>query len=150
MSIKIYPDIESALEDIENVKKTVVPCLEMVSDDTFEVPMYLPLKSKIFDDPIVLGTMKIKFSLNNIRPMISIGDWVLHYYFDVDIVEHNLNSNEYIDLFFKISDLKNGKFNKEMIRYSHFIRAMEYELFFFEKLCNVEGNLLINEVRWSV
>ena len=45
-----YNSKEEAIADIERAKKEDFPCLEMLTNDIFEFPLYLPITSYITDD----------------------------------------------------------------------------------------------------
>lgn len=152
---KVYKDKEEAIADIPRVKKEDLPCLEMVTNEIFDFPLYLPTSSYITDTPPILGTIKVNFKLSEIKPMISVGEWVLYYFYDVEIIEavfknvNTTNKDTIEELFFTFSGIKDKKIEVSNVRYSHFYRVMEDELKFFQKICDINGSLTIGEIIWN-
>jgi hypothetical protein len=152
---KFYKDKEDAIADIPRIKKENLPCLEMVTNDVFDFPLYLPTSSYVTDNPPILGKIKAKFNLANIKPMISVGEWVLYYSYDVEIIQANFKNSEVADedtireLFFRFAGIKDKKFISDNIRYSHFYRVIEDELKFFQRICDINGTLTIGRIIWN-
>lgn len=150
-----YNSKEEAIADIERAKKEDFPCLEMLTNDIFEFPLYLPITSYITDDPPKLGTIKAKFTLGEVKPMISVGEWVLYYFYDVEIIDVKFNNSEIADkdviedLFFSLGNIKDKKIVTGNVMYSHFYRVMDNELRFFQRICDIKGNLTIGQIIWN-
>ena len=87
--------------------------------------------------------------------MISVGEWVLYYFYDVEIIEavfknvNATNKDTIEELFFTFSGIKDKKIEVSNVRYSHFYRVMEDELKFFQKICDINGSLAIGEIIWN-
>jgi hypothetical protein len=152
---KVYKDNEEAIADIPRIKKEVLPCLEMVTNEIFDFPLYLPTSSYITDTPPVLGTIKVNFKLSEIKPMISVGEWVLYYFYDAEIIEvvfkntGTTNKDTIEELFFTFAGVKDKKIEVGNVRFSHFYRVMEDELKFFQRICDINGALTIGRIIWN-
>jgi hypothetical protein len=152
---KVYKDNEEAIADIPRIKKEDLPCLEMVTNEIFDFPLYLPTSSYITDTPPILGTIKAEFKLSEIKPMISVGDWVLYYFYDVEITEVVFKNSNGVDndiieeLFFNFAKVKDKKIEVGNVRFSHFYRVMENELNFFQRICDINGALTIGRIIWN-
>lgn len=153
MNLKIYKDKEEALNDIPRLEKDVLPCLEMVIDDVFTLPLYYPV-GFISDGQDPLGKINVKFSFSNMRPMISVGDWVMYYYINAEILDfkfiddYKSNQKDIIKLFkmaIPVNDDKTLKYSN----YTPFVRPFREEIEFFAKICDTNGDLVLDKIIWD-
>lgn len=154
MNLKVYEDKEDALNDIPRLELEVLPCLEMVMDDVFTLDLYYPLGFKS-DNPDPIGKINVKFSFSSMRPMISVGDWVMSYFIDAEIIDFKLNNmfksnkNDIIKLFSMALNVE----NKKLISYSPytpFARSFYDEIQFFKRMCSINGQLNLNDIIWDI
>lgn len=154
MGRKIYDDKEQAFNDIPRLKREVVPCLEMLMDDVFTLPLYFPF-GYYEDTQQPFGEIKVKFSLSEIRPMISVGDWVMYYYFNAEIIdykfidEYKSKKDDIIKLFKMSAPVRDDK-SLSITHYSPFTKPFNDELHFFTRICNTGGSLYIDKIIWDI
>ena len=154
MDLKIYDDKEQAINDISRIKRDVVPCLEMLMDDVFKLPLYFPL-GYYEDKQQPFGEIKVKFSLSEIRPKISVGDWVMYYFFNAEIIDYKLideyesKKDDIIKVFKMSAPVRDDK-SLNVKQYSPFTRPFNDELHFFGRICNTGGSLYIDKIIWDI
>ena len=152
-----YKDKEETLEAISKKLEESKPCLDMFLGDVYEVPMYIRIGTPYeHEQPPQLGTMKVKYKLEEARPMISVGDWVIYYYFSAEILSFelnkkvkNVNLDTFKEMFFLLAGIKDNKINVSNIRFTKFFRAITYEVELFTKICNIDVYTTVNELTWN-
>ena len=152
--MKVYDEISDALNDIPRIEREVLPCLEMLMDDVFTLPLYFPLG--YFDYSLnPFGEIKVKFSFSKLKPMISVGEWNMYYYFNAEVIDYELigeygsKKDEILNLFKMTAPLRDDK-SLIIKHHSPFIRPFYNELYFFGKICNTEGSLYIDKIIWDI
>lgn len=155
MSIKVYDEISDALNDIPRIEREALPCLEMLMDDVFTLPLYFP--TGYYDDNHTpFGKIKVKFSFSKMKPMISVGEWNMYYYFNAEIIDYKLidvipesKKDAILKLFKMTAPVRDDK-SLNIEHHSPFIRPFYNELDFFGKICNTEGSLYIDKIIWDI
>jgi|694.fasta_scaffold55144_7 hypothetical protein len=153
----IYQSKEEALENISKKIEMSEPCLDMFLNDVYDVPMYFPMGTPYeYDKPTPFGTMKVKYKLNNAKPMISVGDWVIYFMFGAEIIDFelderikNIEKEKIKDMMFLLSGREGNKFSIDSIRFTKFLQAITYEVELFEKICNLGAYVSVDEVIWN-
>lgn len=153
MDLKIYKDKEDALNDIPRLENDVLPCLEMVMDDVFTLPLYYPV-GFASDRQEPLGKINVKFSFSNMRPMISVGNWVMYYFINAEILDFKLideyqSSQKDIIKLFKMAIPVNDDKTLKFSNYTPFVRPFLEEIEFFTKICNIKGSLVLDKIIWD-
>ena len=150
-----YKNQDEAKADIPRYEREFLPCLELMFEDPVEVPLYFPIslgEGSISSRPF--GTLKVKFSFREFRPMISVGNWMMYTWVDAEVLDVKINegleiSMEHIIKLFKIFiSNHNGVITDESGRYTLFWWAFEQELKMMEKMCNMNAVQLKNVI-WN-
>ena len=150
-----YKNQDEAKADIPRYEKEFLPCLELMFEDPVEIPLYFPIslgEGSISSRPF--GTLKVKFSFREFRPMISVGNWMMYTWVDAEVLDVKINEElgipmEQIINLFKLFILnRNGIITDENTRYTLFWWTFENELRMMEKMCNMNAVQLKN-IKWN-
>lgn len=152
-----YKDEEEAIDSISKKIEMSKPCLDLFLNDVYDVPMYFPMGTPYeYDKPTPFGTMKVRYKLNEAKPMISVGDWVIYFMFGAEIIDFELDERikkiereKIKEMMFLLSVREDNKFRIDSIRFTKFLQAITYEVELFEKICNLGAYVSVNEVIWN-
>jgi hypothetical protein len=154
MEKNIYKDKQEALDDISRLEMEDLPCLKMIMDDVFTLPLYFP--QGVFSQALnSLGKINVKFSFSKMKPMISVGDWVIYYYINAEIIDFKIKdefkeNQKVIFEIFKMSAPVNSDKSLSVKSFSPFSKPFNDEIQFFGKICNTKNTLLIDKIIWDI